>query len=281
MDITSSIAKVVRQMNEVMHDGDKTFDSIPDTRDTIAQYFLLYSMSGEPDDFDRLVDFPYENAQITARINESSTGTIKEVTQYVKDYVAKDGSGTFVLIGGMADLFSELVDHVVNGQITSLSLSLGLVAIMVGFLFRSFVAGLIAAVPLTLAMLMLFGLMGYTGIELNISTAMLSSIMIGVGVDYTIHFLWRYKDERNRGLDPVQAVRTTLTTSGRGIVFNALSIIVGFAVLMLSAFLPVRFFGILVVVSIGACLLGALVFVPTMVLLFRPRFLEPTTQPNP
>ncbi len=276
VDITTSISKVVRQMNEVMHDDDSAYDTVPDTRDTIAQYFLLYSMSGEPDDFDRMVDFPYQHAQITARINESSTTASKEIVKYVNDYAAKDDQGTFVLIGGMADLFADLVDHVVKGQVTSLTLSLGLVALLVGLLFQSFWAGLIAALPLSLAMLMLFGLMGYTGIELNIATAMLSSIMIGVGVDYTIHFLWRYKDERERGSSPEDAVKTTLTTSGRGIVFNALSIIVGFAVLMISAFLPVRFFGVLVVICVGACLIGALVFVPSLVLIFRPRFLEPT-----
>ena len=67
----------------------------------------------------------------------------------------------------------------------------------------------------------------------------------------------------------------TLTTAGRGIVFNALSVVVGFAVLLISNFLPVQFFGFLVVVSIGGCLIGALVVLPALVLLFRPGFLEP------
>jgi len=99
--------------------------------------------------------------------------------------------------------------------------------------------------------------------------------MIGVGVDYTIHFLWRYRDERRRGLEPVEAVKKTLTSTGRGIIFNALSVVVGFAVLMISAFFPVRFFGMLVVVCILTCLIGALVVLPAIAILFRPRFLEP------
>jgi hypothetical protein len=107
------------------------------------------------------------------------------------------------------------------------------------------------------------------------ATAMLSAIMIGVGVDYTIHYFWRYRKERESGKDPESAVIVTLTTVGRGIVFNALSVVVGFTILFASAFLPVRFFGFLVVVSISACLVGALVLLPAISLVFRPKFLEP------
>jgi hypothetical protein len=96
-----------------------------------------------------------------------------------------------------------------------------------------------------------------------------------VGVDYSIHFLWRYRDERRRGLAPPEAVERTLKTTGRGIVFNGLSVVVGFAVLVVSAFYPVRFFGLLVAISILASLLGGLVVLPALVLVFRPRFLEP------
>mgnify|MGYP001070363205 CR=1 FL=1 len=126
--------------------------------------------------------------------------------------------------------------------------------------------------------------MGIFRIELNVATAMLSSIMIGVGVDYTIHFLWRYRDERSRGKDPEGAVKTTLATTGRGIVFNALSVVIGFSVLMISGFMPVRFFGFLVVVSILSCLVGALILIPSLCLVLRPRFLEPAgrrTTPAP
>jgi predicted RND superfamily exporter protein len=99
--------------------------------------------------------------------------------------------------------------------------------------------------------------------------------MIGVGVDYSIHFLWRYRDERALGHEPVLAVERTLTTTGRGIVINGLSVIVGFAILAVSAFSPVRFFGLLVAISIGASLVGALVVLPALTLVLRPRFLEP------
>jgi predicted RND superfamily exporter protein len=116
--------------------------------------------------------------------------------------------------------------------------------------------------------------MGIFGIELNVATALLSSIMIGVGIDYTIHFLWRYREERKRH-DPVEAVQTTLATTGRGIIFNAPSVIVGFTVMLLSNFMPIKFFGFLVVVSISACLFGVMILIPALCLIVRPKFLEP------
>ena len=123
------------------------------------------------------------------------------------------------------------------------------VTILVMLLFRSVVAGLLAAFPLSLSMVVLFGLMGFFEIELNIATALLSSIMIGVGIDYTIHFLWRYREERRTGRESVEAVKITLTTTGRGITFNALSVVIGFVVVLLSNFMPVKFFGFLVVLE--------------------------------
>jgi len=272
---TTSIATVVRNMNEVMHDSDTQFDRIPDSREAIAQYFLLYSMSGDPDDFDKLVDFPYRHAQVMARVGDSSTNSAVEIIDHIKKYMAGNPDSPFIIVGGFLDILTDMVSKMVEGQITSLVLSMILVALLVGILMRSFMAGLLAALPLALSMLILFGLMGYVGIELNVVTTLLSSIMIGVGVDYTIHFLWRYREERRKGLEPVGAVKKTLTSTGRGIIFNALSVVVGFAVLMISAFFPVRFFGMLVVVCILTCLIGALVVLPAIAIVFRPRFLEP------
>ncbi len=271
---TSSIARVVRQMSRALYDSDEDgYDRIPDTRNAVAQYFELYSMSGDPDDFEKMVDFPYEHAMITARLKTSSTKKLDAILGQIDKMVMDDPD--VKLVGGFGAILLELAIGVVNGQILSLILAILVVGTLLMLLFRSAAAGAIAAIPLALSMAVLFGLMGFFGIELNVATALLSSIMIGVGVDYTIHYLWRYREERRRGKEPDDAVKTTLTTTGRGIIFNALSVVIGFGVLMSSGFMPVRFFGFLIVVSILSCLVGALVLIPALCLVFRPRFLEP------
>ncbi|MCD6332668.1 MAG: MMPL family transporter, partial [Bacteroidales bacterium] len=148
------------------------------------------------------------------------------------------------------------------------------VTLLVGLIFRSFQAGLLSLIPLGMATLILFGLMGWLGIRLDAATTLLSSVMIGVGVDYTIHYLWRHRDEIRSGKTHPEAIVHTLPTTGKGIAFNALSVMVGFSVLIFSAFNPIRFFGFLVVISILACLAGAMLIIPAACQIWKPRFFE-------
>jgi hypothetical protein len=271
---TTSIARVVRQMSRALNDPDEEwYDKIPNSRNAVAQYFELYSMSGDPDDFEKMVDFPYEHALLTARLNTASTKKMDSVINRVKQKTANDPD--VKLVGGFGSILSELAHKVVSGQLLSLGLAILVVGILLMILFRSLTAGLISAIPLAVSVTTLFGLMGIFRIELNVATAMLSSIMIGVGVDYTIHYLWRFREERQNGLDLQEAAKKTLNTTGRGIVFNALSVMIGFVVLFTSSFIPVRFFGFLVVVSISSCLMGALILVPALCIVIKPKFLEP------
>lgn len=266
----TAISKIMREMNQELYNNNPEYNKIPDSQNALAQYFLLFSMSG---DLEKLVDFNREHALITARIPSNSTKAISRTVEYIKDQAASYPDSIFKTVGGFADLLAELESAVVWGQIYSLLISVILVGVVVMILFKSIIAGLYTIIPLGGAVIALFGLMGFFNIELNIITAMLSSIMIGVGVDYTIHFIWRYRKERKK-MDAEAAVLKTLSTSGRGIIFNALSVIIGFSVLLISGFLAVQFFAFLVTVSIGTCLLGALVLLPALVLVFKPKFLE-------
>jgi len=271
---TTSVARIVRQMSRALNDsGEVWYDKIPDSRNAVAQYFELYSMSGDPEDFEKLVDFPYQHALLSARINSTSTSKLNSVVSRVTGIIEDDPD--VALLGGFGVVLSDLARLVVKGQLISLFLATFIVAVLLMVLFRSITAGIISAIPLAISIAILFGLMGIFRIELNVATAMLSSIMIGVGIDYTIHFLWRYREERHQGLEYSAAVKKTLTTTGRGIMFNAFSVIIGFLVLLISSFLPVRFFGFLVIVSIFSCLIGALVLVPALCIILKPKFLEP------
>jgi len=270
----NSISEIMRKMNKELHSGEEKFNKIPTNPNAISQYFMLYETSGN---LKKLVDFNRQHALITAKIPTNSTSDIKNLVMDMREYIKKDKNSPLKIVGGYGDLQSELGDAVVKGQFISLISAAIVVGIIVMFLFKSPVAGMISTIPLVLAIFSLFGLMGFFNIELNIATALLTSVMIGVGIDYTIHFLWRYREEK-RTRDTLEAVKVTLTTTGRGIIFNALSVVIGFVALMISDFLPVKFFGFLVVVSIGACLLGALLFLPALCIIFKPKFLETKSQ---
>ena len=272
-----SIAGIVREISKSLNDeGDPYYDMVPQERNALAQYLELYMMSGDPGDLERLVDFDFQKAQVLVRINDGSNMALKSVLEEIRQL---SGPGVHqTRIGGYGLITVDLADLVVKGQVTSLLIALFVVIVLLAILFRSVPAGLIAALPLAFSMILLFGWMGYLGVKLDVATALLSSIMIGVGVDYTIHFLWRFKSERKKGLIPADAVLKTLTTTGRGISFNALSVILGFCALPFSVFLPIKVFGFLVMVSIFSCLVGALIIIPALVLMLKPTFLEPGTK---
>lgn len=269
-----SISRIIREISKAMNDpGDPMYDAIPGSREAIAQYLELYNMSGNPEDLEKLVDFNYENTQIIIRINDGSNVTIHDVLGKVRDLTSSDPS--VKRIGGYGFVVAQLADMVVRGQVLSLIIALIIISVIIAVIFRSILAGLMTSIPLLVALIFLFGLMGYFGLYLDVATALLSSIMIGVGVDYTIHFLWRYREERIQGLSASDSVIKTMTTTGRGITFNALSVIIGFSALPFSSFAPIKFFGFLVIISIFACLVGALIIIPSLILLTRPGFLEP------
>ena len=274
IDLTISYSGVVREISKALNDpGDPLYDRIPPTREAVAQYMELFLMSGDPDALEQLVDFNYEHAHLMIRINDATNATVNGIIERIESLT--DGDPTVEAIGGYGYIRTELANKVLTGTFSTLGIALVVIFVLISLFFRSTAAGFLCIVPLSVSILVLFGLMGWLGIRLDVATGLLSSIMIGVGVDYSTHFLWRYREEIRQNRLPKEAVLITLNTTGRGIIFNALSVIVGFVVLIISTFTPIRFFGVLVVVSIFTCLVGALLLLPALVLRFRFAFLEP------
>ena len=273
---TASIVDVVKTIHMAFNNGDSSFYTIPDDEELIAKYLFLYGLTDDQSGISVLIDdmdFP-ENSQLIVRIKEIDTNQISIIVEETQDFIQPNFTemGTMKLAGGAA-LLGTLSKLIVKGQIISLLISLIIMFVIMSFVFRSLIGGIISIVPLISSIIIVFGFMGYTGIDLDIATAMLSSIMIGVGIDYTVHFLWHVKEHIREGQDLNTAIFTTLKLSGKDIVFNALSVIIGFSVLLFSAFVPVNFFGLLILLSIGMCLVGALALLPAIISLFKPKFL--------
>ena len=273
---TASIVDVVKTIHMAFNNGDSIFYAIPNDEELIAQYIFLYGLTDTQSGISVLiddVDYP-ENSQLIVRIKGINTSQISTIVDETQDFIETHFSelGAMKLSGGAA-MLGTLAQLIVKGQLVSLIISLIVMFSIMAIVFRSIIGGIISILPLISSIIIVFGFMGYTGIDLDIATAMLSSIMIGVGIDYTVHFLWHVKEHIKEGQDLNTAIFTTLRLSGKGIVFNALSVIIGFSVLLFSAFIPVNFFGLLILLSIGMCLVGALALLPAIISLFKPKFL--------
>lgn len=268
-----SISQVVREMSKALYNSDEIdYDRIPETRDAIAQMFELYNMSGDQDDFKQLMNFDNSKAHILIRLSKPESSIIKEVKKRISECTA--GFPAKVTTGGYAIIMADFAASIIKGQISSLLFAVMTVFILLAIIFRSLKGGLAGSIPLVGSIMLLFGFMGLTGIALDAATALLSSVMIGVGVDFTIQYMWCYNTQLRNGLTYEDATKKALGTIGRSIIINALSVMAGFSALMFSGFTSIRFFGYLVVVSIGSCLIGAIIIIPAFLLRFKPRFIE-------
>jgi hydrophobe/amphiphile efflux-3 (HAE3) family protein len=267
-----SISQVMREMSKAIYtDTEDGYNRIPDTREAIAQMFELYNMSGNPDDLKELTDLDNTKAHILIRISEPENNIIKSVNARISELTVNFPAE--VSVGGYAIIMSDFAESIIKGQISSLLFAVITVLLLLTIIFRSFKGGLIGSIPLIASILILFGFMGYTGIALDAATALLSSIMIGVGVDFTIQYIWCFNLQIRSGLSYPEATSSALGTIGRSIIINAFSVMAGFAALMFSGFTSIRFFGYLVLISMGSCLIGALVIIPAFLIKYKPGFL--------
>jgi predicted RND superfamily exporter protein len=268
-----SISQVVREMSKSIYSSNEAdYDNIPSTRNAIAQLFELYNMSGDQGDFNQLMNLDNSRAHLLIRLSKPENHIINNVKDEIKKTAANFPAE--VTIGGYAVIMSDFADSIIKGQISSLLFAIITVFILLAIIFKSVRGGLTGTIPLAASILVLFGFMGVTGIALDAATALLSSIMIGVGVDFTIQYMWCFNSELRKGLSHEEATVKAMRIIGRSIIINAVSVMAGFSALIFSGFTSIRFFGYLVLISIGSCLIGAIVIIPAFLVHFKPRFIQ-------
>jgi hypothetical protein len=276
---TYSIADVIKKMHYSFNNGNIDSLRIPSSRELIEQYMFLYSIAGEDNDFDLILNDTDDPSfsQCFVRIKKVSTVDLMALVDDTEDYIHSnyyDGRPIKPMLSGPAALLGAVSHLVIRGQIISLGIASLIILIIMSIVFRSFIGGLFASLPMSLAVLLIFGLLGNFGIPLNMTTSLLTCVLVGVGIDYSVHFLWHLREHIRDGDELEQAISNTMKMSGKGILFNGISVIVGFSVLMYSVFMPLKAFSVLIMASIGFCLIGGMAILPAMVSLIDPDFIR-------
>ena len=254
-----SLADYINRMNKVMNSDDEAFNTIPDSQDMIAQYLLLYEMSGDPENLDKVVDYDYEKLNVTFQLKSDNSKAINSaltiIDTYEDDFSEMGISMKYAGSGYKGLIFTDLI---LEGQIMSLILSIIIVIVLLSFMFKNILAGVIGAVPILITALISFGVMGFLDIPLSTTTALLSSIAIGIGIDYAVHFIEQYRINALKTGDKELTAQKTMAHSGRAILFNAIVVIAGFLVLLFSVFPPNRELGALVSLNMFTSFVGTL-----------------------
>jgi predicted RND superfamily exporter protein len=209
--------------------------------------------------------------KMTVQIRSQWQRDVQKVIKAVNTYISANfPKNVWVMFGGTAVLEAEVTNLVVASQIISVLVSILMVFIIIALSNRSFVAGIIAALPLTVTILCNFAVMSFFCITLNMGTVLIASAVVGIGIDYTIHFIEFFKREYQLGGD---FLKRTFAGCGKAIIINAVSVGMGFAVLAFSQFRALAQFGALVTFSMITTAAVSLTLIPVLLTTIKPKFI--------
>ncbi|WGL17335.1 outer membrane lipoprotein-sorting protein [Microbulbifer bruguierae] len=279
----TSIVDYLKQMNRVLQDGQRDAYRLPETREAVAQYFLLYSASSDPTDFEEEVDYDYRQANIRLLLDSAAYRHTRPVVESLQRFIEQNFNepGLSATLSGRVTVNYHWIRGIGDTHFYSLLIALVLVWLVAALLFRSALAGVYALLPVCASILLIYSTMAMTGISLGIGTSMFASVAIGLGVDFAIHTLDRIKSR----LQILATTQHTITadeldrellaifpTTGRALLFNFLAIACGFGVLMSSKVVPLNNFGTIVALAVTTSFIASVMLLPAMIKLFRPRF---------
>ena len=269
-----SVVDYIKSMNKVLHAGDEKYNAIPDSRAQIGEYLFLFSVSGRPQQLDEVVDFGYRRGLVTVIIKTDHTKHLKHIIDSVNDFTDKEFKDLDVDVnlagsGNNSFIWAKLL---IDSQSTAIVLSKVAILVVAAMVFMSLIAGIYVVIPVTVSTLLVAGAAGFLSIPLDVSTALAAGIAIGVGVDYAIHFIYRYINERKEGGEHITAMENTLRSTGHTIVLNAVVVSVGFSVLFFSQFPPHVKLGYFVTAYMIVSCLVAIWVLPALISYFKPSF---------
>ncbi len=240
-------------------------------KDIVTQYLLLYSGS-----LDALLDETLEpktcRMQIIMRTHD--TGKIKDVISDARRFAETHFPEGYTLeAAGLGEMEVAMTSMIISSQVSSLVLAVGIVFLILAVFYRSVIAGIIGAIPLGVSILLNFGIMSLTGINLDMVTSLVAAIAIGIGIDYTVHFMNNYHNERIASDNLTQVTLNTLRHSGKGIAVNAFSVGCGFLVMCFSNFVVLRFVGFLVATVMLTSSVASLTILPVVLNMVKPKFM--------
>lgn len=240
-----SIVDVVRETHQALNENRPEFYLIPQDREVIAQEMLLFENSGS-DDLEDVVDSQFSITRFTLRMPDGEAYDRADlILDATSEFTRIMGEHAQVTVTGLSVIMNRTMNAVVRSLSRSYILALTLITPLMMLLIGSLRRGLVSMVPNLLPILLTLGLMGWTGIPLDIFTLLIGCIAIGLAVDDTIHFIHGYQRYWEQHGDAARAISQTLETTGKALLFTSLVLAAGFFIFTLSSLNNLIAFGLL------------------------------------
>jgi hypothetical protein len=268
---TTSVVDYVKRINRVLHDDDPKYDVVPENKEMIGQYLFLFSMSAKPSDLDNVVDYPFRRANIWVQLKTWDAQAMKSVIEAAEEYKKINPTPMDLKPSGIA-YFNLVWNHevlwdMVKGFVLALIVVFGILA----FDFRSVTWAVVGYTPLLFTILLVYGVVGFTGKDFDMPISVLSTLSLGMAVDFAIHFVSRLRQRLRETPDEplADALLWTAARPGKGIMRNAILFAASFAVMMFAPLTPYITVGAFIVSMMLLSAIMTLIYLPALVTLMQ------------
>ena len=260
-----SVAKLVTEINLAIS-GKR---EIPNEIEKIEQLWFLIDGN---ETLERLVNEDLTEGIIISKFKSPDNNSKKRFASYMNTFIKANSTATCEIeITGMPFVDITMDRSLIRSQIGSIVIALIFMVLIVGVFLRSWWQGVLASVPIIASIIILFGIMGLTGISLNIATVLVASVALGIGIDYSIHIISQFKQDMQTTGELKWAIENAINISGKAIIINVISVTIGFLVLLFSEMVPLQYFGLLIGISMLSSGLGALTLLPAIIIVLNKR----------
>ncbi len=266
---TASLMSTANYMARGLKEGART---IPDTSDRVRWVWSQYKRIRGEERLRQLVDADYAKSLVTVFMKNANYVDVAVLMDAIRAYEREHlrAHGISLEFAGDVAVSQTLIDAIVETQVWSLIGSLVGILVITTLMGGSLRWGLLCVLPCALAVLINFAVMGWTGMPLGVATSMFAGMTLGIGVDFAIHLLERYRLSRSRGATPDAAVIDALYVTGPAVCIDAFAVALGFGILTLSQVPANARLGALLALSVLSCLVATLLLLPALLSIFRP-----------
>jgi predicted RND superfamily exporter protein len=265
-----SLVDILKDLNQSFHADDPAWHILPETRELVAQYLLLYETAGGSET-DEYVSSDYRHAALELRLRLAMTS---EIAQLEKDLAAELAQrpleASTMSITGIGALWVKLLDYIVVSQIRAFLVAFSVIAAMMCLLFASWKTGLLSMLPNLSPVVLAIGVMGWWGIPLDYNKISIAAVAMGIAVDDTIHLVSRYRHEFRRLDNYEEALLASMLDVGRALMITSAALVLGFLVLLFSSLASQATYGILLATTIVTALVADFLLMPALILTFQP-----------
>jgi len=299
---TVSVADVVKRINRVLHGDEARFETIPDSTEVVAQQLFVFTMAVKPRDLDNLVDYPFQSANVILQLKSWDADVMRRAMACAEAFtrahpladlpVATAGQASVGVKPAGIAYFNLAWNHdVLWGMLTGFISSLVLVLVLLVIEYRSLRWGVISFVPLLFTVALIYGAVGLIGKDFDMPISVLSTLSLGMAIDFAIHFVSRFRQRLAEtgfnatasGANPsalADALLWTVARPGRGVIRNAVLFASGFFVMLFASLTPYITVGAFMAAMMLLSAVATLLYLPALIVVFG-RWLPLAPKPKP